>query len=48
MSVRSSSLRAEIQEALEAPEQTEEDGFSASERAILQNVLSWATCASRT
>lgn len=39
MSVRSSSLRAEIQEALEAPEQTEEDGFSASERAILQNVL---------
>ena len=39
LSVRSSSLRAEIQEALEAPEQTEEDGFSASERAILQNVL---------
>lgn len=39
LSARSSSLRAEIQEALEAPEQTEEDGFSASERTILQNVL---------
>lgn len=32
-------LRDEIQEALEAPEEQSDNGFSASERTILQNVL---------
>lgn len=39
LSARSSSLRAEIEEALQAPEQKSDGGFSASERTILQNVL---------
>ncbi|WMT87083.1 hemolysin family protein [Pelagibacterium sp. 26DY04] len=38
MPIRSVSLRSDLQEALEAPYQDEE-GFSASERTILQNVL---------
>jgi CBS domain containing-hemolysin-like protein len=39
LSVRPASLRDGIQEALEATQQKHEDGFSASERTILQNVL---------
>ncbi|WP_246473088.1 hemolysin family protein [Pelagibacterium limicola] len=39
LAARAPSLRDEIQEALEAPEAKSEDGFSASERTILQNVL---------
>jgi CBS domain containing-hemolysin-like protein len=36
---RAPSLRDEIQEALEAPEQEADNGFTPSERTILQNVL---------
>jgi len=36
--IRSASLRSDLQEALEAPDQ-DQDVFSASERTILQNVL---------
>ena len=38
MPIRSASLRSDLQEALEAPQQ-DEQVFSASERTILQNVL---------
>ncbi|GGA38160.1 hemolysin family protein [Pelagibacterium lentulum] len=39
LSARSASLRDDLQEALDAPEHRLLDSFSASERAILQNVL---------
>jgi CBS domain containing-hemolysin-like protein len=39
ISARAPSLRHDLQEALEAPDDKSEDSFSASERTILQNVL---------